>query len=140
MRARVTAVDNAREPAPVLALKNQGVGERTNRAWVKERAYPQESVGERTCESTGVGDRTILFQADFHHITAYQDYADWYAQIRHLGRRGKAWVIERIVRRYPARVAWKVAACGQSQSDQARRRAPGRESRFSRQRKSPKGV
>ena len=64
-----------------------------------ERAYPQTNVGERTCQSTGVGDRTILFQADFQHVTAYQDHADWYAQVTYLGRRCKAWVIERVVRR-----------------------------------------
>lgn len=38
-----------------------------------------------------------------------------------------------------ARAVWKVAACGQSRRVRARRREPGRASRFSRQRKSPTG-
>ena len=69
MRARVTAVDNVLEPAPVLALKNQGVGDSTKSAWVITRACPQESVGDNTCLSTGVGDSTIPFPGRFspHH-------------------------------------------------------------------------
>lgn len=39
-----------------------------------------------------------------------------------------------------ARAVCRVVACGQSRGDRARRREPGRASRFSRTRKSPKGL
>ena len=59
----------------MLALKNQGVGDNTKSVWVITRACPQVNVGDNTCQSTGVGDNTILFQADFitpRHTKAMQ--------------------------------------------------------------------
>ncbi len=60
MRARVTAVDNALQAAPMLVFGKHGVGDRTNSVWVIERPNPQKNVGDRTCLSSAYPQAWVI--------------------------------------------------------------------------------
>lgn len=117
MRARVTCLDNCIKLLFLNVFFFPCVGDSTIGVWVIAQTNPQKTwVIAHTnpqvwviAQCLFVGDSTIPGKPGI-------DSGGW----------------------RKARVAWKVAACGQSQRDQARMRAPGRESRFSRTRKTPR--